>query len=148
MPNLSPLLKSSFEVLEHALYHYFRSDTSIDRKFAALHLDQGIELLLKERVRKSGVSIYRRGGKETISSWESYGVLDEQKCKIPERANLELLHDDRNNIQHRYYNPGPEETVFHMENGVRFLERFLKVEFNIEIRDVLPAEYIAQILGK
>jgi hypothetical protein len=51
---LSPLLRSAFEVLEHGLYHYLRSTTPKDMKFALLHIDQAIELLLKERVRMGG----------------------------------------------------------------------------------------------
>jgi len=35
-----------------------------------------------------------------------------------------------------------------MENGLRFVERFLKDEFGTEIRNVLPVEYVTQILGK
>ncbi len=48
-PAVSPLLRSAFEVLEHGLYHYLRSSTPKDMKFALLHIDQAIELLLKER---------------------------------------------------------------------------------------------------
>jgi|SRR5580704_698321 hypothetical protein len=148
MPPISPLLRSAFEVLEHSLYHYFRSDTSLDRKFALLHLDQGIELLLKERVRRFGVSIYSADKKETISTWQAFTILATKGCKIPERADLELLHDDRNEIQHRYALPSPEAAVFHMENAMRFVERFLKDEFSLEIRSVLSVEYITPILGK
>ena len=50
----SPLFKSSIESLVHGLEHYLRSDTAIDSKFAILHIDQSIELILKERVRISG----------------------------------------------------------------------------------------------
>jgi hypothetical protein len=148
MPPISPLLRSAIEVLEHSLYHYFRSDTSVDRKFALLHLDQGIELLLKERVRKSGTSIYSKDKKETISTWQAFEILAAKGCNIPERADLELIHDDRNEIQHRYSTPSPETAVFHMENGLRFAERFLKDEFAMDIRVVLSLEYITPILGK
>jgi hypothetical protein len=136
------------EVFEHSLWHYFRSETSVDRKFALLHMDQGVELLLKERVRKYGTSIYKKDKKETISTWEAFEILAAKGCGIPERADLELLHDDRNEIQHRYSTPSPETAVFHMENGLRFVERFLKDEFATEIRTVLPIEFVAAILGK
>ena len=148
MPPISPLLRSAFEVLEHSLYHYFRSDTTLDRKFALLHLDQAIELLLKERVRKFGIRIYKDNRKETISTWEAYEILTNKGCKIPERADLELLHDDRNEIQHRYSAPSPDTAVFHMENALRFVERFLKDEFSMDIRSVVSMEYITPILGK
>jgi len=139
-------MRSALEAIEHALFHYFRSDTSLDRKFALLHLDQGIELLLKERVRKSGTSIYRKDKRETIGPWECFEILAAKGCGMPERADLELLHDDRNDIQHRYSTPSAETATFHFENGLRFAERFLKDEFHLEIRDYLSVEYITQIL--
>ena len=127
-------------MLEHSLWHYFRSDTTLDRKFALLHLDQALELLLKERVRTSGTSIYKKDKKETIGAWEAYEILAAKGCKIPERADLELLHEDRNDIQHRYSMPSADAAVFHMENGIRFVERFLKEEFQMEIRELLPID--------
>src|SRR5947208_690351 len=96
-PQLSPLLRSAFEVLEHGLWHFFRSDTSTDMKFALLHVDQAIELFLKEKVREGGRSIYRNP-KETITIWGAYELLTKELgCKIPERPDLELLHEERNN---------------------------------------------------
>src|SRR5688572_17736002 len=82
---LSPLVRSAFEVLEHGLSHYLRSNTPRDMKFALLHIDQAIELLLKERVRSGGHSIYKNP-KETISIYGAYEILDQKlSCKIPER---------------------------------------------------------------
>src|ERR1700692_1856832 len=92
---VSPLLRSAFETLEHGLFHYLRSSTSKDMKFALLHVDQAIELLLKERVRLGGVSVYKNP-KETISMYGAYDILANQmKVKIPERPDLELLHEER-----------------------------------------------------
>ena len=123
-PKTSPLLRSALEVLEHGLWHYFRSDTATDLKFAILHIDQGIELLLKEKVRESGTSIYKNP-KETITIWAAYNILESSGCSIPEKPNLELLHEERNNIQHKYANPSPEDAAFHIFNGVEFVRRFL-----------------------
>jgi len=58
-PKLSPLLRSAMETLDHGLWHFLRSETSTDMKFALLHVDQAIELLLKEKVRSAGRSIYK-----------------------------------------------------------------------------------------
>src|SRR5438309_9369243 len=89
-PALSPLLRSAFEVLEHGLWHYLRSDTTTDMKFALLHIDQAIELLLKERVRKGGKSIYKNP-KETVSIWGAYDILEKElNLTVPERPDLEL----------------------------------------------------------
>jgi hypothetical protein len=145
-PTPSPLIRSAFEVLEHGLWHFFRSDTSADMKFALLHVDQSIELFFKEKIRISGESIYKNP-KETINIWAAYSILEDKiKCLIPERPNLELLHEERNNIQHKYSNPSADDAAFHIENAVKFLKRFLKDELNVEIVDFIPNEYLEQLL--
>jgi hypothetical protein len=146
IPRLSPLLRSAFETLKHGLWHFLRSDTTTDMKFALLHVDQSIELLLKERVRRGGKSIYKNP-KETISIWGAYSILKEQlQCTIPEKADLELLHEERNNIQHKFANPSSEDAAFHVECAMKFIKRFCKDELAIKIEDYIPAEYIDQIL--
>jgi len=142
---LSPLLRSAFEVLEHGLWHFLRSDTSTDMKFALLHVDQAIELLLKERVRAGGKSIYKNP-KETVSIWGAYDILEKElNCKIPEKPDLELLHEERNNIQHKYANPSPEDTAFHVDCAMKFICRFAKDELKLNIEEHIPSEYLRQI---
>lgn len=145
-PRLSPLLRSAFETLDHGLWHFFRSDTTVDMKFAILHIDQAIELFLKERVRKGGKSIYKNP-KETISIWDAYRILDQElNCRIPERPDLELLHEERNSIQHKYGNPNPEDTAFHVEKAMHFIARFTKDELGIDLANH-SSEYLEQIFG-
>ena len=145
--NLSPLVRSAFEILKHGLWHYFRSDTSTDIKFAILHTDQAIELFLKERVRMGGRSIYKKNNpKETINIWEAYTIIEQDfKSSIPEKANLELLHEERNMIQHKYSNPSPEDAAFHIENAMKFIVRFVKNELSLELADFIPSDYIEQL---
>lgn len=146
--SLSPLIRSAFEVLEHGLWHYFRSSTSTDIKFAILHIDQSIELFLKERVRKGKKSIYKTNNpKETINIWEAYRIIEQEfNSPIPERPDLELLHEERNSIQHKYANPTPEDAAFHIENAMRFIQRFVKDELGHDLSDYITANYIEQIL--
>ena len=145
-PRLSPLLRSALETLEHGLWHFFRSDTTTDMKFALLHVDQAVELLLKERVRRGGKSIYKNP-KETINIWAAYTILDELGCAIPEKADLELLHEERNNIQHKYSNPSPEDAGFHIECAIRFIKRFFHDELSLKIEDHIPIDYIDQVMA-
>lgn len=143
---LSPLLRSAFEVLEHGLWHFLRSTTTTDMKFALMHVDQSIELLLKEKVRSSGKSIYKNP-KETISIWSAYSILENDLgCVIPEKADLELLHEERNSIQHKYSNPSPEDAAFHIDRAMVFINRFVTDELKLELNDYIPSEYIDQIL--
>lgn len=145
-PALSPLVRSAFEVLEHGLWHFLRSDTTTDMKFALLHIDQAIELLLKERVRNSGHSIYKNP-KETISIWGAYDILENKfGCKFPEKPDLELLHEERNNIQHKYSNPSAEDAAFHVEKAMKFIDRFTRDELNLALGDFLPSEFLGKVL--
>jgi putative transposon-encoded protein len=148
MPTLSPILRSCLEAVEHGLWHYFRSSTTVDMKFAILHLDQAVELAFKERVRQFGTSIYRRNNpKETMGYWEALGVIEEKRCQVPERANLELLHDERNAIQHKYSTPDPQTAAFLVEVAAGFLKRFMHDEFGISLESHVSLEYLEQILG-
>jgi hypothetical protein len=144
----SPLLRSAVEVLEHGLWHFFRSDTTTDMKFAIMHVDQAIELILKERVRVGGKSINKQNNpKETLGIWSLYEILEKElSCSIPEKANLELIHEERNAIQHRYLNPSAEDASFHLSNAVRFLQRFLKDELNVNIYDHVPSKFLDDLL--
>ncbi len=139
------MLRSAMEVLEHGLFHFFRSTTSLDMKFALLHIDQAVELLLKERVRSGGHSIYKNP-KETISVHGAYEILlNTMKCKIPEKADLELLHEERNNIQHKYANPSPEDAGFHVEKAMAFVERFTREELGIDLAEHIPSEFLDKL---
>lgn len=142
-PKLSPLLRSAFEVLNHGLWHFFRSDTSTDLKFARLHVDQAIELILKECVRANGKSIYRNP-KETITIWGAYDILSALNVPIPERPDLEMLHEERNSIQHKYANLSAEDATFHIDNAMKFIRGFLKNALKVDIKDYISAEYLDQ----
>lgn len=114
-------------------------------KFALLHIDQSIELFLKERVRKAGHSIYKNP-KETISIWGAYEILEnKENCRIPEKADLELLHEERNNIQHKYANPNADDAAFHVENAMKFVERFTRDELGLALADFLPSDFLSKI---
>lgn len=144
--SLSPLLRSAFEVLEHGLWHYLRSNTTTDMKFALLHIDQAIELFLKEKVRSEGHSIYKNP-KETITIWGAYQILENDLgCIIREKPDLELLHEERNDIQHKYSNPTPEDAAFHVANAMKFIKRFVSKELNLNLYDFIPREQLEQVL--
>lgn len=146
MPSrLSPLLRSCFEFLEHGLWHFFRSQTTTDMKFALLHVDQAVELILKEKVRSLGESIYK-SPKETITIWGAYEILKQKRINIPEKSDLEILHEERNNIQHKFSNPSPEDAAFHIEKAVGFLKRFSKQELSVSLETYVSSSYLEDLL--
>jgi hypothetical protein len=102
-------------------------------------------LLLKEKVRSAGKSIYKNP-KETISIWGAYDILEKElKCAIPEKPDLELLHEERNNIQHKYANPSFQDAAFHVEKAIAFIRRFMKDELGVRIEDHVSSEHLSQI---
>lgn len=141
---LSPLLRSCFESLEHGLWHLFRSQTATDMKFALLHVDQAVELILKEKVRSLGESIYKNP-KETITIYGAYDILKTKNVNIPEKPDLEILHEERNNIQHKFANPSPEDAAFHIEKAVGFLIRFSKDELGISMETYISSSHLENL---
>lgn len=113
-------------------------------KFALLHVDQAIELLLKEKVRASGRSIYKNP-KETISIYGAYDALNILGVSIPEKPDLELLHEERNSIQHKYATLSADDAAFHIDKAMRFVKRFLRDELDVAIEAHVPSEYLEQL---
>ena len=142
---LSPILRHAFESFEHGVFHYL-DGTELGRKFALLHIDHAIELILKEKVARLGQSIYRKDGK-TIGVHDAYAILESSKVSIPEKPRLEDLHDFRNIVQHKGLTPDEHTAEFYVNEAYRFVKRFLHDELGIELEDYLPRPYIKAIEG-
>ena len=135
---LSPILKNALESLEHAIDHY-DLNTDKDRKFAILHADQAIELVLKEAVRSRGVSIFRKDKKTSIGMQEAVDILANKRIEVPYLADLEMLHDERNRIQHQNSSPDADTTTFLIENAVKFVLQFIPAALGLDLRRVVSA---------
>lgn len=142
--NQSPMFKHAIESFEHGLEHYLDgSDKS--RKFAFLHIDQAIELFLKEKVVQIGRSIYKSDG-TTLGIHETFNSL--KAISIPEQPRLEELHDLRNTIQHKGLTPDIGSTHFYMEIAYNFVKRFLGDELSTVPTDILSKKHIALMEGQ
>jgi REP element-mobilizing transposase RayT len=125
---------------------HFRAVCELPPDDADYSVDQAIELLLKEKVRSAGRSIYKNP-KETITIWGAYDILEKElSCSVAEKPDLELLHEERNNIQHKYANPSADDAAFHIEKAMLFIRRFLKDELNLDLVDFIPSEYLEQVI--
>jgi hypothetical protein len=71
------MFQHAVESFEHGLEHYLDGSQK-GRKFALLHIDQAIELLLKEKVVQIGKSIYKSDG-TTLSLHETFSSLRDMK---------------------------------------------------------------------
>lgn len=135
----SPMYRHAGESFEHGLEHF--SDGSVKgRKFALLHLDQSIELFLKEKAVQIGKSIYKNDG-TTLNLHEVFRSLKD--VDIPEQPRLEELHDLRNTIQHKGLTPDSGSTEFYVQIAYEFVKRFLKEELNSSVDEILPKDILS-----
>jgi hypothetical protein len=142
---LSPMLRHALESFEHGVFHYL-DGTELSRKFALLHIDHAIELILKEKVAQTGQSIFRKDGK-TIGIHEAYSALESKNVTILEKPRLEDLHDFRNIVQHKGLTPDEHTTEFYVTEAYRFMKRFLTEELGIRLASILPRPYITAMEG-
>lgn len=132
----SPLFISSIDLIAHAT-ELFRTDDEKKFKFIILHLANSVELILKDKLISSGITIYTTNSNKTIGIWDCMKELGKLNIAIPERAFLELLIDDRNSIQHRFGFPNREAVYYYLSGIISFFKRFLKDEFAIELKEEL-----------
>jgi uncharacterized protein YutE (UPF0331/DUF86 family) len=133
--DISPLVRSALDSFFHSLDHD-GVDTERDRRFTILHLDHSIELLLKEKIKRLGQSLWCRN-RTTISIYDAKEILEKQNppVDIPEWTDIEDLHQIRNDIEHFGSTPSNGQNSFYVRKAKNFIERFCKEELNIDIRD-------------
>lgn len=137
---LSPLINFAIESFELAIEQY-QAGAEKNNRFCILLCDQAIELILKEKVRDLGESIFKGGGR-TLDYFEATTLLMKNKgIKIPEFPDLELIHDLRNNIQHKGASVSKSQAEYYMKLGFAFIKRFLKDELNNDLKDLLDKKY-------
>lgn len=140
---LPPIVTHALEALEHGIEHYQKGGDK-DRKFAFIHIDNAVELLLKEKVRLMKESIYRKNGK-TIGIWEAYSILEENGIDIPHKSDLEIIHHTRNTIQHEGVTPDKSKTEVYLGEVFPFFEEFSKQELDIDVEKCLSPATMAII---
>jgi len=131
----SPLFHSALDLLAHACEHYV-SGQEKDRRFVILHLTNAIELLLKDRLLDLQVSIYE-SPKQTKSITKVLSDLEKRSVTVPLKHIIELLIDERNNLQHRFGSPNSIMVKYYFDNSLRFFEEFMNAAFGLELREYL-----------
>jgi hypothetical protein len=135
MAQTSPILRFALEILHHALENY-SSGTPRHRKVAILNLAQAIELVVKATLVENNVSIYDKGGR-TLNPHEAMACLAKlwNAERVDGQARIELLLDERNEIQHRYGNVDEVSLDYHMETTFIALRAILEKEFDTDLDD-------------
>jgi uncharacterized protein YutE (UPF0331/DUF86 family) len=117
--------------------------TEKSRRFSILLCDQSIELVLKEKIRSLGESIYVKGGSgKTVEFHDMlYNLRNNRGIKLPEYPDLEMIHDERNIIQHKGTTVSVTEAEYYIKKSFGFLKRFLKDELNLELIKIMDRRY-------
>lgn len=142
----SPTLTHAIESLQHGVEHYLEGSPK-SRKFAFLHMDHSVELVLKEKIVSCGKTIFKTDG-TTLNFHESFRSLERENVAISERPRLEELHDLRNTIQHRGLTPDEALTEFYVKEAYSFLDRFLSAELGVRIQELLPPRIVQIMTGR
>lgn len=142
---MSPMLAHAIESFQHGIEHYL-DGTSRSRKFAILHVDHAIELVIKEKIVLCGKGIYKQDG-QTLSLHEAISSLEKSDINIPEKPRVQEIHDLRNTIQHKGLTPDEFTTQFFIQCGYSFFKRFVSDELDIDFKTVLSQKYISVMEG-
>lgn len=134
-----PTLKQALQSLLHGLQH-LAEGTEADRAFAFVHIDQAVELLLKEKVRRLKESIYA-GPDKTIGIFEARKMLQKLGVAVPEWSAIEIVHQQRNLIQHQGLIPDRDTATVYLGDILPFFEAFLKHEFGVDLRKAIGSSY-------
>lgn len=136
LEKLSPLMKLSLELIEHANEHIYES-SDFGNILALIHIDHSVDLLLKQKVMDMGKSIFKKDGR-VISIHKAIEILGEKM--VPEKPFLEFIHVLRNQCQHLGVGPPKSACEYCFEYAEYFIRRFLSFEYNINYYEVLGKE--------
>jgi hypothetical protein len=148
---LPRLLQSSIDAFEEAIDHYIEG-TSKRNKSCVKSCDEANELILKAKVQNLGESIYvklKRGRRHSLYLHESLDILENKKwLKIPERNKLKNIHKRRNLVYHAGETASRRSAKSTLKTTFNFIERFLRDEFSLELRDIVKPRYRYDLLDQ
>jgi hypothetical protein len=125
-------LASGLEVMEHAIEHLTK-ETDRDTRFAVLHADNAVELVLKEVVRFKRIRLIDKKG-QSISYYDCIDKLLTKRVSIPELPDIDLLHTERNSIYHLGSQPDQRKAEWLVYDvALNFIRRICKDELGYDI---------------
>jgi HEPN domain-containing protein len=145
---LSPLLNGAIEDLANALEHA-QTGSEIDNKYSVIHAATAIELILKEKLRSIGMSIFRkRPPDHSLDYYDYLQALHDKNISVPFESDIELLHKERNSCIHLGAKPDKEKTRWLLSIAKQFMEKFCYTQLNFDISKYLPLEVKSEILSQ
>jgi HEPN domain-containing protein len=149
MPDsLSPLLCGAIEDLVHSLEHA-ENGSEKDNKYAVIHTATAIELILKEKIRSMGMSIFEsKPPYNSLDYYDCLHVLHGKNIIVPLEADIELVHKERNNCIHQGSKPDKDKTTWFLSVTRQFMEQFCHDQLSFDIDRYLPLEVKTEILSQ
>jgi hypothetical protein len=140
-------VRSSLKAFEVAIDRYIEG-TPKGNESCVEYCDKAVELILKAKVINTGESIYvKAGSTNTIKIHESFAKLRNKGIKIPEENKLLSNHKYRRNpTYHEGETVSRAYTKSVLKTSHEFIKRFLKDEFNLELKDVVKPRYYHEVL--
>lgn len=134
----SPLLSGAVEDLGHALEH-MEIGNQKDCKYAIIHAATAVDLLLKEKIRSMGLSIFKKKPPyHSLNFYDCIELLHEKEVLIPSEADIELLHQERNICIHQAGKPDSEKTRWLLDTARTFMREFCSKALGVAIDYLLP----------
>lgn len=145
------ILENAIDSLKQGIGFALKDDpTQSELKLSVLLIAQSVELLLKERLKREHWSLIfskvEQAGNlnaHTVSIEEAIKRLEQiahVKLDQEERDTILLFSDIRNRIQHYEIEITFEEVIGKAHSAIAFITRFLKDEFQSDIREHLSKE--------
>lgn len=146
--DFSPLLEGAIEDLAHALEHVERGSEK-DRKYAVIHAATAVELVLKEKIRSMGISIFKKKRPyRSLDYYDCIRLLHDKQITIPHEADIELLHQERNACIHIGGKPDENKTKWLLNTSRDFMETFCNDQLGFDISRHLPLQVPVKILDE
>jgi HEPN domain-containing protein len=143
---LPQLVRRSIKALEVAIDDYAEG-TPKHNGSCVENCDKAVELILKAKVIDLGESIYvNPNSPNTIKMRESFAKLRNKGIIIPEEKKLTSNHLNHRNPAYHEGKPVSKARAKSVLNTTRkFMERFLKDEFNLKLKEIIRPPYLEML---
>lgn len=122
-----PFVRAAIASLEHAHSHVQGGDP-VDLAQVVISLDHMAELLLKAAMLERGESIFEPRGRKTLGLPATLA-----KVGSPHAAEIEVVHEQRNQVQHFFAYGQPAEAAELFDTGWRFAQELLARELALTL---------------
>ena len=125
-PLARPFFRAAIASLEHAFDHSKGTEPG-DLAQVLISLDHMCEMLLKAALVQRGETIFQKP-RQTLTIWDAL-----KKIGSPHRAEVEIIHEQRNFVQHFFSYGSMEQITEFLGSAWNFAEELAKRELGIDL---------------